>query len=182
MRTLLCLLMLAVVPVVQADTSEEGLEVQCNQWQMRVRDFDFTNGEPDQQQNVTTTIYRDNKAHSASCVVGGHKVDIEFQVVGGASMRCGVGSLVTLKIDGQLIVKKAKIHGCPVGVKEIGVSPAIDSHGGYDVEFCAYTSHMEMPRFDGCVSVTAKQLEEIPKPLDPTFPIGELIKRVRFPS
>ena len=181
-RPLVFVLLLTSIPYAQADTSEEGLEVQCNQWQMRIRDFDFTNGQPDKQQNVTTTVYRDDKLHNVSCLVNKHKIEVEFQVVGGASMRCGVGSRVTLMVDDQLIVKNAQIHGCPVGVTEIGVVPATDDEGGYRLDFCAYTSVYSMPSFDGCVRVTAKQFETIKKPLSPTFPIGDLMKLVRFPS
>jgi hypothetical protein len=180
MRSVIFVLLLFVLSNAQADTSEEGLEVQCNQWQMRVRDFDFTNGVPDKQQNVTTVVYRDDKPHKVSCVVNNHNVEVNFQVIGGS--KCGTGSLVTLKIDGQLIVKDAQIHGCTVGTTEIGVMPGLDNDGGYHLEICGYTPRFQTPSFNGCVMVTAKQLESIKKPLNQFFPVGDLIKLVKFPS
>jgi len=163
-----------------ADTFDEGLEVQCDQWQMRVRDFDFQNNGPTRQQNAGTTIYRDSKPHRLSCVVNKHKVEVDFKVLGGN--KCGVGSLVTLKIDGQLIIKDAQIHGCPVGVTEIGVMPGLDQHGDYEFEICGYTRDDELPVFNGCVRIAATQLASMKKPLNPSFPIGELIRLVKFPS
>jgi hypothetical protein len=171
---------LITVSYTQADYSEEGLEVQCDQWQMRVRDFDFTDDSPGQRQHVGTVIYRDHKHHKVNCLINKHKVSVDFQLIGG--IKCGIGSLVTLRIDDQLIIKDAQIHGCPVGVTEIGVIPGLDSEGGYEVEFCGYTSVDQMPAFHGCVKVTAKQLASIKKPLNPIFPVGALIKLVKFPS
>ncbi len=124
------LLFFALFSYALADSFEEGLEVQCDQYQMRVRDFDFTNNEPGQRQNVGTVIYRDRDRHKVSCVVNKHKVEVDFQVLGGS--KCGVGSLVTLKIDGHLLIKDGQIHGCPVGITEIGVMPGLDSDGGYE--------------------------------------------------
>ena len=109
MRPVVVVLLLLVVSIGYADTSEEGLEVQCNQWQMRVRDFDLTNGEPEKQQNVTTFVYRDDTPHKVSCVVNKRKIEVDFQVLGGT--KCGIGSLVTVKIDGELIIEDAQIHG-----------------------------------------------------------------------
>jgi len=67
------LLFFALLSYAQADNFEEGLEVQCDQYQMRVRDFDFTNNEPGQCQNVGTVIYRDKDRHKVSCVLNKHK-------------------------------------------------------------------------------------------------------------
>lgn len=173
------LLFFALLSYAQANNFEEGLEVQCDQYQMRVRDFDFMDNKPGQCQNVGTVIYRDKDRHKVSCVVNKHKVEVDFQVRGGT--RCSVGSLVTLKIDGHLIIKDAEIHGCPIGITEIGVMPGLDSEGGYEFEVCAYTNQYYTSHFSGCVRVTAKQLETIKKPLNPRFPVGDLIKLVTFP-
>jgi hypothetical protein len=180
LRLLIGALLLLVLPYAWADTFDEGLEVQCDQWQMRVRDFDFANNVPVRQQNAATTIYRESKPQKVSSVVNKHKVEVDFRVLGGD--KCGVESLVTLRIDGRLIIKDAQIHGCPVGMTEIGVMPGLDQHGGYEFEICGYTRSDELPVFNGCVRISAKQLESIKKPLDPSFPVGELIKLVKFPS
>ncbi len=173
------LLFFTLMPYARADNFEEGLEMQCDQYQMRVRDFDFTNNEPGQLQNVGTVIYRDKDRHKVSCVLNKHKLEVDFQVLGGS--RCSVGSLVTLNIDGHLIIKDAQIHGCPIGITEIGVMPGLDSEGGYEFEVCGYTHQDQKPYFSGCVRVTAKQLDSIKKPLNPVFAVGDLIKLVKFP-
>ena len=164
-----------------ADSVTAGLEVQCDQYQMRIRDLDVVNGQPGRPQSVGTTVYYDHQPHKASCVVNNHKVALEFRLVERTGGECGgaAGGLITLKIDDGLIVKDALTHSCSEGTTEIGVSPR--SPEGYELEICGHTMLRTMPAFRGCVSVSSVQLRSIKKPLDRFFPVGDLLKLVKFP-
>ena len=137
MKTLLGFLLFPLATSVWADNYTEALEVQCDKYQMRVRDFDFADGQPSKVRNVGTTIY-----------------------------------------DDHLIVKDAPNHSCTEGTSEIGVMPG--ANAAYDLEICGYTSLSQRPTFNGCVRVSAVRLNLLKKPLNPRFPVGDLLKLVQY--
>ncbi len=181
MKALLGVFLFFLVLPAWADTYTEGLEVQCDKYQFRINDFDLSNAQPSKLQNVGTTIYYDHDLHKVSCVVNNHKIEAEFQLFEGSGKgECGgaYGGLITLKIDNQLIVKDAPNYSCTEGTAEIGVSPA--TKGGYELEICGHTDLRQKPAFRGCVRVTSIQLEKIQKPLNRFFPVGDLMRLVKF--
>jgi hypothetical protein len=154
---------------VWADTYTERLEVQCDKYQFKIREFDLSNGQPSQIQSVATTTYYDHDLHKV--------IEAEFQLFKSSGKGEGGGSyggFVTLKIDDQVIVKDTPHHSCWKGTREIGVSP--EAGGAYSFRVCGHTSPREMPAFDRCVTVKSDQLEKIQKPLDKFFPVGALLK------
>jgi len=173
-------LALVVVPAVWADTFVEGLEVQCDRYQLNIKEFDLTNGSPDRAQSVGTKIYHDHGLHKVSCVVNGHKVEAEFQVLQRAEKgECGGanGGLITVIIDNQVIVQDTPHHSCTEGTTSVAVYPEIN---GYGLELCGHTDLRQTPSFSGCVRVRSDQLAKIRKPLNHTFPVGELLPLVKF--
>jgi len=116
-----------------------------------------------------------------SCVVNNHKIEAEFQLFKSSGRgECGgaYGGVLTLKIDDRVVLKDAPHHSCWKGTTEIGVSP--EAGGAYSFRVCGHTSPREMPAFDGCITVKSDQLEKVQKPLDRFFPVGALLKLVKF--
>jgi hypothetical protein len=74
MKTFLGVCLLAFSSATWADTFTQGLEVQCDQYQFRINDFDLTNGEPSKRQSVGTKIVHDHDLHRVSCVVNNHNI------------------------------------------------------------------------------------------------------------
>jgi len=106
MRLLIALVVIHLVvvaaPLVRADTYVEGLEVQCDRYQLNIKEHDLTNDIPITPQSVGTKIYYDHDLHKVSCVVNHHKVEAEFQLFEPAGKgECGgaYGGLITVTID-----------------------------------------------------------------------------------